>query len=283
MKKSYFLTKLLTVAGLISVGSLLACAVGPDFVKPDKPHAAGYMTGQTAESIDPIEKDNETSQHYVFGKDIPAEWWSLYHAEALDTLVREALRANPDLEAAQAALREAHENTASGEGAYYPSVEANFSPSRQKQSNISSSNLNSGSYVYNTFAAGLNVSFVPDVFGGTRRQVEVLEAQENQQRFQLEATFLTLTSNVVIGAIQEASLRAQITATEDIIHTEQDQLDILIHQEELGEAGEKDVLAQESLLAQAELTLPGLQKQLEQQRDLLIDGCLMKILNKNLS
>ena len=60
----------------------------------------------------------------------------------------------------------------------------------------------------------LNVSYAPDVFGGTRRQIESLEAQAEFQRFQLEATYLTLTSNVVVAAVQEASLRGQIAATE---------------------------------------------------------------------
>jgi NodT family efflux transporter outer membrane factor (OMF) lipoprotein len=187
----------------------------------------------------------------------------------LNDLIKEALKANPDLDAAQAALRQAQQNTSAGEGAYYPQIDAGFSPSRQKQSNMAASNLSSNVYVYNLFTAGVNVSFVPDVFGGTRRQVEVLAAQESQQRFQLVATYLALTSNLVAAVIQEASLRDQIDATQDIVRAEQAQLDILHRQKDLGDADEADVLAQEALLAQAEQTLPPLQKQLAQQRDLL--------------
>lgn len=54
---------------------------------------------------------------------------------------------------------------------------------------------------------------MPDIFGGTRRQVEFLEAMAESLRFELEAAYLTLTSNVVTAAVQEASLRGQIAAT----------------------------------------------------------------------
>ena len=56
-----------------------------------------------------------------------------------------------------------------------------------------------------------------DLFGGTRRQIEIADAQVDYQRFQLEAASITLATNVVVTAIQEASLRAQLAATEEIV------------------------------------------------------------------
>jgi len=102
-----------------------------------------------------------------------------------------------------------------------------------------------------------------------RRTVESLEAQTDAQRFQWEATYLTLTSNVVAAAIQEASLRGQIAATEEIITIETDLLAVLHRQNALGQIAEADVLAQDTALAQAQQALPPLQKQLAQQRNLL--------------
>jgi NodT family efflux transporter outer membrane factor (OMF) lipoprotein len=99
--------------------------------------------------------------------------------------------------------------------------------------------------------------------------VESLKAQEENQRFMLEATYLTLTSNVVAAAVQEASLRGQIAATEETIQIEANLLGILHKQLDLGQVAGADVAAQEAALAQAQLALPSLQKQLAQQRDLL--------------
>ncbi|MGX1108433.1 NodT family efflux transporter outer membrane factor (OMF) lipoprotein [Bradyrhizobium elkanii] len=110
---------------------------------------------------------------------------------------------------------------------------------------------------------------MPDIWGANARSVESLDALTEQARFQLEAAYLTLTANVVTAAIQEASLRGQIAATERIIKIERDILGILKNQFEAGQAAQVDVLAQETALAQAEQTLPPLQKQLAIQRDLL--------------
>jgi NodT family efflux transporter outer membrane factor (OMF) lipoprotein len=73
----------------------------------------------------------------------------------------------------------------------------------------------------------------------------------------------------VTAAIQEASLRGQIEATERVIAIERHSLGILKRQHEAGSASQADVLAQEAALAAAEELLPPLQKQLAQQRDLL--------------
>ena len=80
---------------------------------------------------------------------------------------------------------------------------------------------------------------------------------------------MSLTANVVTAAIQEAALRAQIAATRDIIGVERELLGLLRKQLELGAVAGLDVAAQEAALAQAEATLPPLQKQLYQQRNLL--------------
>jgi outer membrane protein TolC len=100
------------------------------------------------------------------------------------------------------------------------------------------------------------VAYAPDVFGGTRRQVGSLMATAELQRYQVEATYLTPTSNVVAAAVQEASLRGQIAATEEIIKIQTESLGILRKQFELGQVAAADVAAVEATLAQAEATLP---------------------------
>jgi NodT family efflux transporter outer membrane factor (OMF) lipoprotein len=99
--------------------------------------------------------------------------------------------------------------------------------------------------------------------------VESLAAQADAQRFALEATYVTLASNVVAAAIQEASVRAQIEATGRIIAADEKSLAILRDQLRLGFAMRIDVAAQEAALGQAKMLLPPLQKQLEQTRDLI--------------
>jgi NodT family efflux transporter outer membrane factor (OMF) lipoprotein len=129
--------------------------------------------------------------------------------------------------------------------------------------------LNSGAPIFNLFTPQVSVSYLFDVFGVNRRQVETLAAQAEFQRFQVEATYLTLTSNLASAAIQEAALRAQIAATEKVIGVEQEALAVLRKSLSLGAIPEADVVAQEAALAQAQASLPTLVKQLEQQRVLI--------------
>jgi NodT family efflux transporter outer membrane factor (OMF) lipoprotein len=244
---------------------LSGCAVGPDYHKPTPPQQTSYIQGGLA--------PRDSAQHFVEGLDIPGQWWTLFHNADLDQLLRRALANNPTLAAAQASLRQSRETLYAQEGSFFPDISATFEPTRNKTatrsvSAASGQQLN-GSPYYGLITAQLSVSYTPDVFGGTRRQVESLVAQAQQQRFQLEATYLTLTSNLVAAAINEASLRAQIEATRQIITAETDILGVLKKQYTAGQVAGVDELAQQAALAQAQSALPPLQKQLDVQRDAL--------------
>jgi NodT family efflux transporter outer membrane factor (OMF) lipoprotein len=72
-----------------------------------------------------------------------------------------------------------------------------------------------------------------------------------------------------VTALQEASLRAQIAATERLVQLEHQQTDVVQHQRELGTASQLDLLSQQATEAQTNETLPPLRKQLAQTRDAL--------------
>jgi NodT family efflux transporter outer membrane factor (OMF) lipoprotein len=265
-----------TLAGcflaIVSLAILSGCAVGPNFEPPPAPDVTGYTKERLpAQTASAAVAGGET-QSFVRDRDIPGEWWTLFHSPALKAVVTEALKNNPDLQAAQAALRVARENVYAGQGAFYPSVDGSFTGTRQKSA-ISGPpddpSVISSAPTFNLFTGQVSVSYSPDVFGGTRRAVESLQAQAENQRFALEAAYLALTSNIVVAAVQEASLRGQIAATQQIIKIGSDVLVLLRKQRSLGQIAELDVVAQEAALAQIEQSLPPLQRQLAQQRHLL--------------
>jgi NodT family efflux transporter outer membrane factor (OMF) lipoprotein len=246
---------------------LAGCTVGPDFLRPTAPPVDGYTSEPLPAQTAAADVAAGEAQRFVRELDIPGQWWTLFHSAELDRLVDQALAANPNLGAAQSALRQARENVYAGEGAYFPTVTANGSATREKSSGAALGLPFSSTFGVTT--AALNISYNPDVFGGTRRQIESLKAQEDYQRYQLEATYLSLTANLVVAAINEASLRGQIAATDDVVAIETDSLRVLQNQFELGGASKVAVLAQAATLAQTRATLPPLQKQLAQQRNQL--------------
>jgi NodT family efflux transporter outer membrane factor (OMF) lipoprotein len=266
VRHSVAASSLLLIAGLPAV---VGCAVGPDFKKPAPPEASGYTTAPLSTTSSTANVSGGEAQRFVEGQDIPGEWWTVFHSKPLSDLIERSLKANPDVKAAQAALLAARECVLAQKGAYYPSAAAGFSASRQKTSEELAPVPNANDFYYNLYTPQVTVSYVPDVFGLNRRTVESLKAVEQQARFQLAAAHITLSSNIVAAAIQEASLRAQIEATRRVIVLNTDMLQILRDQFAKGYVGRLDVAAQESQLAQVLATLPPLLKQLAQQRDLL--------------
>ncbi|PXV59476.1 efflux transporter, outer membrane factor (OMF) lipoprotein, NodT family [Dyella jiangningensis] len=254
----------------LGIAAVLAgCAVGPDYKRPQAPVAKEYAPQPIARDTASASGPGGESQHLLQSMDIPGQWWTLFHSQALNGLIDDALRHNADAEAAHAALKVAWEAAYAQRGAYFPTVDANANAIRQDTANDVASNAASNASLYNLTTAQVTVSYVLDLWGGNRRQVESLVAQANQQRYQLEATYLTLTSNVANAAIEEASLRAQIRATHDIIDAQTRILDTLRKQHALGDVSDAAVAAQITALEQSKATLPPLDKQLAQQRDLL--------------
>jgi NodT family efflux transporter outer membrane factor (OMF) lipoprotein len=259
-----------TLSAGVCIAALTACAVGPNFKRPTPPAAADYgsapMHGETAAT----EGAAGGAQRFVAGLDIPGQWWTLFRSPELDRLVEQSLKGNPNVGAAQAALRQAHELYLAQRTAFFPNVQGSFGGDRSEYPvNTLTAPTVASNNTYNLYTAQLTLSYMPDVFGATRRAVEMAKAQEQSTRFQLEATYLTLSSNVVVTAVQEASLRGQIAATERLLDVQRELTDKVRHQRVLGTASDLDVLAQETAQAQTAETLPPLQKQLGQTRDAL--------------
>jgi NodT family efflux transporter outer membrane factor (OMF) lipoprotein len=256
-------------AAALACSLMAGCAVGPDFQKPAAPDVKGYTREPLAHQTAAAASPGGGAQHFVRDLDIPGQWWAAFRSRPLNDLIEDALKYNPDLQAAQAALRVARENAEAQKGAFYPQVSGNYNSYHQKVAGVVSPPGSTPSEYLTLHTLQVDVSYTPDVFGLVRREVESLEAQAAAQHFQVEATYLTLTSNVVAAAVLEASLRAQIAATQKIISVETKLLGLLRHQQNLGQVATADVVVQEAALAQAQETLPPLEKQLAQQRDLL--------------
>jgi NodT family efflux transporter outer membrane factor (OMF) lipoprotein len=256
---------------LASVAIVAGCTVGPDFTRPDKPKEEGFTPEPLAlQTVSAPDVHGGATQTFEPGRDIPGDWWTLFGSEELTSLVREALSANPDIDAAQATLRQANETLYSQQGALFPSLSANGSGTQQQTNGAAIGSSAASQIQYGVVSASLSVAYSPDIFGGVRRQVEAQAAQVDVQRFALEATYLTLSSNVVVAAVNLASLRAQIAATEAVIRLQSDAINLVQTQINLGGASQADLLAQQANLRATQATLPPLQKQLAIQRNQLM-------------
>ena len=249
---------------------LAGCAVGPNFEKPAAPKVSGYTAQPLATTGATAGIPGGDAQRFDMGADLSGDWWTLFHSKQLNALIEQALANNHDLKAAQAALKVAHENTLAQRGSYFPGVSAGFTASREHDPGAALAPVPSNNaFLYNLYTPQLSISYTPDVFGLNRRTVESLRAQEQATRFQMLATYTTLTSNVVVAAIQLASTQAQIAATRQLLAADTKMLGILKYQTDKGYASGLDLAAQQSQLAQAKAALPPLIKQETQLQDQL--------------
>ena len=220
---------------------------------PDKTAAASGVAGD--------------AQVFAWDQKIPAAWWMLFHNEALDQVIRMSLKDSPSLASAEAALRQAQENYNVVSGARrYPAVNGALGASRQKSSPAAAGISGGKGTVFDLYNASVNVSYTFDIFGASKRELEALAAQVDYQQFQLQAVGLALTANVVTTVIKEASLRAQLKAMDEILATQEQQLEMLERQLALGGISRAEVLAQETQLEQTRALLPPLGKELDQTR-----------------
>ncbi len=257
-----------------------ACMVGPDFEEPAPPCTEAYtetpiaketITANQKKGMGPEGPDTNgsgESQKYICDRDIEGDWWHLFGSYPLNELVHRGLEKNHNLEAALAALNMARANYQGSMGPLFPQLTLQLLGERTRFSG-SSIGAQNFSEVFSLYNAQININYVFDIWGGTRRNMEALCAYSENQRYLYESSYITLTANIVNAAIQDASLREQIKATRDLIALQENTLKIVKGQFELGGASKADILLQETQLASLIATLPPLETRLAQNRHAL--------------
>ncbi len=273
---------------------LVGCAVGPEYRRPSVAASTGYSSEPLPAATAVATMAGAEAQRFEVAGTIRADWWKLLQSPVLNRYIERTLAANPSLEAAQAALRSAQALVDAQRGYAFPSVQAGYTPTRTKIAGNQGGNspgvqgdgsiISAGQgtpasaggtapfnapVIYNFHTAQLSVGYTPDVFGGNARQVQALQAQAEVQRFQLEAAYVTLCTNAVAAAVQDAMLRQQIATSQEMVESAQVALELVQRQLKAGYASRLDLANQAQAVAQARAVLPPLRKQLEQNRDLL--------------
>lgn len=238
------------------------CAVGPDFHRPDAPNNRGY----TPEGARETSVAEGKSQRFDEARPVSERWWQMLHCPALDSLVGRALAGNPGLESARATLRRAQDNLRAGYGVFFPQVNAGASFSRQLY-NPAPGILPSSTF--NLFTLSGTVSYTVDLWGGERRQVEVLGAAVDAQRYTVAAAYVMLTSNVVTTVIAQAAYADQVDTTQRLLALLREQVRIAKAQATAGTVPYSNVLSLQSQVASTEATVPPLQEKIDQAADLL--------------
>jgi outer membrane protein TolC len=139
------------------------CTMGPNFQRPAPPPTDRY----TAQALPP-QTAGASPQRFLAGGPVAARWWTLFGSPELDALEEEALKANPDLKTAQAALRQARELYLAQRATLWPSIDLTGNAIRAKNSFTIAPPLADNSQSYALFQGQLNLSYDFDVAGRWR-------------------------------------------------------------------------------------------------------------------
>ena len=249
--------------------SLVGCLLGPDYIRPNITLPQQYVSNGLSTSTEHSPGPTGDAQIFMHNQAVQHQWWRALHSAIINQLVIEGLKNNPSIISAQAALLGAREQVIATTGTLLPGVSAAFIPSNYKTSHILQSNLASNGYYYSLYTAQLGISFLPDLFGAIHRQIESEQAISAQREFELSATYLTLTANIVNTAIEIASLEEQYKIQKQLIANQQHILDLLRIEQAYGETSLGAVAVYDALLASSQAGLPPIEKDLAIQQHAL--------------
>jgi multidrug efflux system outer membrane protein len=250
MKRFAFLPLLVLLAG---------CAVGPNYKRPAVNVPTDYRGAAPAQAATTASIGNE-------------KWWDVYQDPVLTQLIHTALQQNYDVRIAAARVLEAQAQVGITRANQFPSASVGAGVSSQQNAKVS--NLSAANQV-NTGQLNLSVIWNLDFWGKYRRQTEEARAQLLATQWGQQAVISSLVANVATAYFQLRALDAELEIAKRTLGSRQESLQLTRVLETHGGASDLDVSQSEQLVYTASETIPDLERQIEQQVNLL---CWVKIL-----
>ena len=244
MKKLAFLPLLALLAG---------CAVGPNYKRPTVNLPPGYRAAIPAQTAEAASLGNE-------------KWWDVYQDPVLAQLIHTAIQQNYDVRIAATRVLEAQAQLGITRANQFPSasVGAGFS----SQQNAKVSNL-FPAYQVNEGQLNLSVIWNLDFWGKYRRQTEEARAQLLATKWGQQAVISSLVANVATAYFQLRALDSELDIAKRTLGSRQQSLQLTRLLETHGSASDLDVSQSEQLVYTASETIPDLERQIQQQENLL--------------
>ena len=242
------LTGIAVVMGAMGVAS---CALGPDFVTPERSDSEMRYTAP----------NEAVPAQIAMGQKVRAEWWRLYGSNDLNAMITMALDNNQDFAAAKATLEQVQNNAQAANGALFPQLGLHGGAVREKV-NFTSYGMSFPPATLNLYSVGGTVSYALDLFGHERRLAEAAEAAAEAQAYALNGAYLTLTGHIVIQALSAASLDAQIKAVTQVVEGDRTRVDLMRAARQAGTVSDRELAEAEGQAATDSAMLPPLKTQL---------------------
>ncbi len=235
--------------------ALSACAVGPDFERPEAPATSRYTAV------------NEPTQRIIYGQTAPNDWWTVFKSDELNRLMQQAKQSSFTLAAARSSLAQARELLEARTGTRLPKVNLTGGAGRQQMGAQALGDFHLPTFTY--YAIGADVRYTLDYTGGVARSIEQERALTEYYQHELDAAWLSLTGNVAVQYFTIVFTQAQIQALEELLAEDRTNLDLVTRAQKAGMVTKVDELSARAQLAQDATLLPPLRQQLDTARHAL--------------
>ena len=220
---------------LLSFASLVSCTVGPDY-------QSALPVDVTKPLVTPGADRSSTGDLTT--------WWRKFNEPKLNSLITRAIDANQDLKIAASRVAEAKAARTIARADFFPQVNAGGGAVRSQTSEAASS-FGQGGQTNNFFNLNLDASWEPDIFGGTRRNVEASTADLQAAAENMRDVRVGLVAEVAATYLELRGHQARKSVAERNLKSQKDTLELTKSRQAAGVANDLDVARAE---AQAETT-----------------------------
>ena len=207
--------------------ALAACAVGPDYRRPDMQAPESYKeTGEW--------KVAEPRDQAPRGK-----WWQAFGDPVLDGLMEKVDVSNQTLKSAEARYRQAQAAVTTARAGFFPTVGVDASATRSRAANAPS---------VTNYGASADLRWELDLWGRVRRNVESAQAGAQASAGDLEAARLSLQASLAQAYFQLRVTDVQRELFEDTVAAYAKSLELTQNRYNAGVAAKTEVVQAEAQL-----------------------------------
>lgn len=226
---------------LLSLAFLASCTVGPDY-------QGALPLDTTKPFVSPGADASSTGD--------VTSWWRKFNDSKLNSLIGRALAANQDLKIAASRVAEAKAARNIARADFFPQITAGGSASRGQNSEAGSPAGLGGGQTTNNFNLNLDASWEPDIFGGTRRNVEAATADVQAAAENVRDVRVGLVAEVATAYLELRGFQARKSVAERNLTSQRETLELTRSRQAAGVANDLDVARAEAQTEATAATLP---------------------------
>ncbi|MGX5660147.1 efflux transporter outer membrane subunit [Castellaniella ginsengisoli] len=244
---------LAAVSGLLAA-LLAGCAIAPKYERPAVEVPNAFKEASLSAAERQRWKEIQPADDLARGR-----WWAIFRDPALDALQEQAMRANQDLKAAAARVKQARAMQRNARADRFPELTAGLGANRQRAANTAGDSASTG--ITTLWRAQTGLSYEVDLFGRVASELDAAGADTQRVQALYHSVLLALQADVAQTYFLIRRLDGEALLYDHTISLRRMSLDLVETRFREGDINELDVARARSELASARAEALGVTRQ----------------------